>query len=399
MALFEVPGWSVPSAPISSSAQHSRKRKRPNTDQVRAAEVNVEKLVKKLGAGNGKDKATQRAKKPRHEDKARAHPTEKEKQKGGPRHDGKKMDGTVKGNKSPRPSGDTARSDSGKASTTGEHRSPSVSKPGKKSGKKDTASVDSQSRPSPQQSTSNLTSLQSGMKHSLDGARFRWINETLYKSDSADAHAMMREDPAVFHEYHKGFRHQVESWPSNPVSHYTEKLSSYPPKTVIADLGCGEASLARALIPKGFTVLSFDLVSDGPFIIEADIFGKLPLPGSESSEEGDELQGCGQVVDVVVCALSLMGTNWPNCMREAWRILRPGGELKIAEVASRITDNDEFASYLASFGFRLKSIDDRNTHFTLFEFKKIARKPLSEKEWRRILSEGHILKPCEYKRR
>lgn len=27
---------------------------------------------------------------------------------------------------------------------------------------------------------------------------FRWINEKLYKSDGAHAHAMMREDPAVF---------------------------------------------------------------------------------------------------------------------------------------------------------------------------------------------------------
>ncbi|TFY69605.1 hypothetical protein EVG20_g3067 [Dentipellis fragilis] len=404
MALFEVPGWSVPSAPVSNSAQHPRKRKRPNTEQVRAAEVNVERLVKKLGAGtgNGKDKAAQRMKKPRHEDKARAHPAEKEKQKSGPRRDGKEKGGTAKGSKSPRQSGDTARSDSGKASTAGEPGSSSAPKPAKKSGRKDAAAsaVDSSKKSTLQQSASNLNSLQSGMKHSLDGARFRWINETLYKSDSADAHAMMREDRAVFHEYHKGFRHQVESWPSNPVSHYTQVLSSYPPKTVIADLGCGEAALARALIPKGFTVLSFDLVSDGPFIIEADIFGKLPLPGSESSEEGDEtVEGCGQVVDVVVCALSLMGTNWPKCMREAWRILRPGGELKIAEVASRIADNDEFASYLASFGFRLESIDDRNSHLTLFEFKKIARKPLGEKEWQRILSQGHILKPCEYKRR
>jgi SAM-dependent methyltransferase len=127
-------------------------------------------------------------------------------------------------------------------------------------------------------------------------------------------------------QYHKGFRRQVCSWPSNPVSHYISVLSSYPEHTVIADLGCGDAALARALIPRGYNVMSFDLVSDRAFVIEADIFERLPLPGSEEDcDDGEESgQGHAQIVNVVVCALSLMGTNWPNCIREAWRILRPG---------------------------------------------------------------------------
>jgi ribosomal RNA-processing protein 8 len=134
--------------------------------------------------------------------------------------------------------------------------------------------------------------------------------------------------PVVTHmnlQYHKGFRRQVESWPSNPVAQYISALSSYPPHTVIADLGCGDAALARALIPKGYAVMSFDLVADHAFVVEADIFDHLPLPGSEVDSDGSEKpsQGHGQIVNVVVCALSLMGTNWPNCIREAWRILRP----------------------------------------------------------------------------
>jgi ribosomal RNA-processing protein 8 len=102
-------------------------------------------------------------------------------------------------------------------------------------------------------------------------------------------------------------------------------LSSYPPRTVIADLGCGDAALARALIPKGHTVMSFDLVADHAYVVEADIFDRLPLPGSEFDGDGSEesTQGHAQIVNVVVCALSLMGTNWPNCIREAWRILHP----------------------------------------------------------------------------
>ena len=92
-------------------------------------------------------------------------------------------------------------------------------------------------------------------------------------------------------------------------------LSSYPAHTLIADLGCGDAALARALVPPGLAVLSFDLVPDRAFVVEADTCARVPLPGSEDADEG-------AVVDVVVCALSLMGTNWPGCVREAWRILR-----------------------------------------------------------------------------
>jgi ribosomal RNA-processing protein 8 len=73
------------------------------------------------------------------------------------------------------------------------------------------------------------------------------------------------------------------------------------------------------------TVLSFDLVSDGAFVVEADICAKLPLPGSEGlGLVGEREDGEGNIVDVVVCALSLMGTNWPGCIREAWRVLKPG---------------------------------------------------------------------------
>jgi len=196
----------------------------------------------------------------------------------------------------------------------------------------------------------------------------------------------------------RGFRHQVQLWPTNPVEHYVTTLSSYPARTVIADLGCGDAALARALVPEGMIVLSFDLVSDGAFVIKADICGQLPLPGSEGSVE-EKSFGEAHIVDVVVCALSLMGTNWPCCLREAWRILKPDGELKIAEVASRFADVDEFQTLVSSIGFQLKTKDDNNSHFTLFEFKKVAREEKSPKEWTKLLGRGSLLKPCEYKRR
>lgn len=139
-------------------------------------------------------------------------------------------------------------------------------------------------------------------------------------------------------------------------------------KPVVADLGCGDAQLAQTLVPKGYTVFSFDLVEKLPWIIAAQCSKRLPLPGS--------VDGTGQssLVDVVVCCLSLMGNDWIDMVREARRVLRKkwvflrsmgrlaaclpatcSGKLKIAEVKSRFSDVDAFVEMINSIGFTLMS--------------------------------------------
>ncbi|VDB96959.1 unnamed protein product [Peniophora sp. CBMAI 1063] len=416
MSLFEVPGWSVPSAPV----QESKKRKRPSRaaegdEKVRGVEVNLEKLVKKMDSisGEADGRKKKKAKREDGEGAANARSNGAGEGKKTRKDAGKAKEQVISEALAKQGEKRTAKAEKTQATAPSQPESttPAVAPLSKKAKKAARAAAKAE-QPTPSREAKapttkkqnggafkDLTALQSGMKNSLEGARFRWINEELYKSDSTHAHEMMREDPNVFHEYHKGFRHQVESWPSNPVSHYIDELSSYPSKTVIADLGCGDAALARALIPRGFTVLSYDLVSDGAFVTEADIFGRLPLPGTLPEDDGSKHDGEAQVVDVVVCALSLMGTNWPLCVREAWRVLRSSGELKIAEVASRFTDVEAFKSLVSSCGFKLTSTDDSNSHFTLFEFKKVATKCRSDKEWEKLVAKGSLLKPCEYKRR
>ncbi|CAE6423414.1 unnamed protein product [Rhizoctonia solani] len=190
------------------------------------------------------------------------------------------------------------------------------------------------------------------------------------------------------------FRHQTKSWPSNPVDLISTSLSTLPPRSIIVDLGCGDAQLAKTLVPQGLNVLSFDLVSDNKWVIEADICTRVPLPGSEDA------QSEGAIADACVCSLSLMSTNWIGCAREAWRVLRMGGRFVVAEVTSRFRDSTEFCKVLSDLGFELVEQSAPSTHFLLFEFRKVERRRDIQSSWETVQSSAEgLLKPCEYKRR
>ncbi|KAF7313690.1 Uracil phosphoribosyltransferase [Mycena chlorophos] len=393
---FDVPGWSVPSSPFSDSGPSSKKRKRPVDDGVsERTSVDLQEFVQKHGhdgdnASTTTTKTTLKALVQKSRDRKR--------QKREDKLEAKKK--TISLPKALKPAEKRkAPENTLSASSSASSIIPPPAKRPKRT-HEELPSVEVEEKPLPTipEETSSLFATDSeppsvvAARAKLSGARFRLINESLYKSGSKEAHEMMRRDPRMFEEYHRGFRYQVESWPTNPVEHYISVLSKYPARTTIADLGCGDAAMARTLTPKGFNVLSFDLVSDGVFVVEADICSRIPLPGSEPSA-GEKSSGDGQVVDVVVCALSLMGTNWIGCLREAWRILRSDGELKIAEVASRFTDVEMFTGVIAAIGFKLKSKDASNTHFTLFEFKKVGSVGKKDKEWADLLKRGGVLKP------
>ncbi|KAF3393961.1 25S rRNA [Penicillium rolfsii] len=202
----------------------------------------------------------------------------------------------------------------------------------------------------PPPTNATLTPLQQAMRQKLISSRFRHLNETLYTTDSSKAVELFNANPELFDEYHAGFSRQVkESWPSNPVDGYIQAVRRRgavpvpkrgkpdPNKPLplprrpngvcnIADLGCGDAALARNLTPSAkklnLKLNSYDLQAPDPLITKADI-SKLPV------EDGS--------MDVSIFCLSLMGTNWVSFVEEAWRVLRSDGkgECWVSEVKSR----------------------------------------------------------------
>lgn len=78
------------------------------------------------------------------------------------------------------------------------------------------------------------------------------------------------------------------------------------------------------------------------------------------------------------------------------------GELKIAEVVSRIEDLKIFTKGIERLGFKMKSKDTSNKMFVLMEFTKVSDSPASSKQDIDTLDQDASipkLKPCIYKRR
>lgn len=278
--------------------------------------------------------------------------------------------------------------------------------------------------PIPDQPKGRSSSIQNAFKARLAGSRFRVLNEELYTTTSQESFVRFSRNPELFEQYHDGFRHQVASWPENPVNvmvrslvqsyKKTTKTTSHISKCVVADFGCGDAQLAKDLlaVPESpFQVYSFDLVAPNDLVTACDM-SNVPL--------------ADKTVDVCVFCLSLMGTNLADFVREAHRVLKDNGRVKIAEVRSRIEYShskkvesedkggdvnknkknkfnkyrgketeqgtlEEFVAVLEQLGFESIRTDRSNKMFLLLELKKSGKKPDTNLAF--------SAKPCIYKRR
>ncbi|XP_075193852.1 ribosomal RNA-processing protein 8 isoform X3 [Anomaloglossus baeobatrachus] len=217
--------------------------------------------------------------------------------------------------------------------------------------------------------------LRSRMELRLNSARFRYINQQLYESDSHDAVNLFKQDPEAFTIYHSGFSQQVQRWPVNPITEIIKYIKHRPSSLEIADFGCGDALLARSVRNR---VHSFDLVALNEHVTVCNM-AKVPLLDSS--------------VDIAVFCLSLMGKNLSAFLEEANRVLKPDGVLLVAEVSSRFEDVRQFLNAMSQLGFKSVNKNTENSHFFLFEFNKTGRARDAAKH------PGLQLKPCLYKKR
>lgn len=229
-----------------------------------------------------------------------------------------------------------------------------------------------------------MTSL-ADMEERLHGSQFRLINEMLYTTTGSSAYSQFQKDPSLFDAYHHGYAVQVAQWPEDPLDRIINDIKKTPHKKAlhVADMGCGVGRLGKTLNDgKSIIVHSFDLVAANENITACNI---AHVPLKEKS------------VDIVVFCLSLMGTDFSDFIKEAWRILVMEGSLKVAEAKSRIENVKSFVNGMKELGFEHVSTQDDNKMFILFEFKKVE---IDKKKKGGSGKKPNIkLKPCLYKRR
>ena len=222
------------------------------------------------------------------------------------------------------------------------------------------------------------------MTNNLEDTKFRILNEKLYKSSSEEALNYFQSNEEDFITYHKGFSIQAKKWPSNPNDIILKSLllPKYKSK-IIADIGCGEAHIAKKLVPMGYKVYSYDLVSMNKYVTVADM-KNLPLNNKEC--------------DIGIFCLSLMNKNFIPFVVEGNRILKINGKLLVAEITSRIVDMNKFINIFEKYGFEM--IKKRNIHdyFELITFKKIKDTKITKND-EELENTYDILKPCLYKKR
>lgn len=203
MALFEVPGWSVPDAPAPGNTNKRKRNATKSDEKVSTAEINFEKLMKRLESGKDvpqphpkKTKGKQKSKPAADSDQpndttprfkaAERGAEQTQKNKRADRRQRKKA-----AQSSAAPSSERERDGDGEDASSPRKRK-------KKGGEHDAETKElpepsSVRSTSPEEKTSaGLTAMQAGMRHSLDGARFRYVLPHLPSYCSTPSHRHTR---------------------------------------------------------------------------------------------------------------------------------------------------------------------------------------------------------------
>jgi len=165
---------------------------------------------------------------------------------------------------------------------------------------------------------------------------FNRMNARWNNSYSHTTYQRLQQNPEEWMQYHTLYQEARKNWtviPYQEAIKWLEKRSGL----IVADFGCGEALIAKALSDK-HTIHSFDFIAINDSVVECDI-ANVPLEDA--------------YLDVAMFNLALIGKNHIDYLREAARTLKLDGQLWIYEVSSHIKDMPQFLRQLESLGFRI----------------------------------------------
>lgn len=193
---------------------------------------------------------------------------------------------------------------------------------------------------------------------------FSTMNRAWNHGRSEATHTRLQANTEEWAQYHTLYREARKDWavvPYEEMIRWCMQRSGY----VIGDFGCGEAKLAEAVSDR-HTVHSFDHVAVNENVVACDM-AHVPLDD--------------ETLDVAIFSLSLMGENFVDYLREAYRTLKLDGQLHVLEATQRFADRQRFAKALEELGFAIVSVEDK-WKFTHIRAIKTEREPCENIELR-----------------
>ena len=145
---------------------------------------------------------------------------------------------------------------------------------------------------------------------------FSKLNGRWNHAKSSTTHERLLKDPTEWHLYHTLYQEARKEWTEIPYEGMIEWLKDRP-SLVVGDFGCGEAIISKSVSNK---VYNFDHVAIDDSVIACDM-SNIPLED--------------KILDLAIFSLSLMGSNLDEYLKEAHRLLKIDGRLKIVEPSNR----------------------------------------------------------------
>ena len=184
----------------------------------------------------------------------------------------------------------------------------------------------------------------------------RWNREASSKREAR----FLEEGAGEWEAYHKAYAAARAEWGVLPVDLAAAFVTAFASSDdTVLDLGAGEALLADRL-PTHENLRSFDHIAADPRVEVADITA---LPVGEKTAR------------FAVLCLAIMGSNDHAYLREAARVVHPGGWLWLAEPTKRFHgDLDGFGELMENLGFVVVSTEERG-QFTVVQAARSAQEP------------------------
>ena len=170
---------------------------------------------------------------------------------------------------------------------------------------------------------------------------FSDLNKRWSTSNSSNTKSRLDKNNEEWYYCHTLYRQARESWSEIPYIEISKKIMVRP-DWIVGDFGCGENLLSKEITNK---VYSFDYVSIDDSVVSCDITN---VPLDDNS------------LDAAVFSLSLMGSNYTDYLKEAYRVVKSYGQIFICEPQGKWEGKEsELKSVMAENGF--KTIDTKIT--------------------------------------